>query len=36
MFDGKIAGDEALKKKFSYDTEIPACRRRTATPCASA
>jgi hypothetical protein len=23
MFDGKMVGDEALKKQFSYDTEIP-------------
>jgi len=23
LFEGKIAGDEALKKRFSYDTQIP-------------
>jgi hypothetical protein len=36
LLDGKLAGDAALKQQFSYEREIAACRRWTATLCASA
>jgi hypothetical protein len=36
IFDGKLVGDEALKKNFSYATEIPGLQADDRYTCASA